>query len=319
VLAALAAGCAKGVSFNGQQVANQPAGVGGPTAVNVPACEIDMPQLELIANVNSFEFVSSNGISFGYNGNGNFSGVGGSIGTEISTANMDLTMDGVNPLSQAMVVSTEITSSQTSTTINATIDYSGLSAGTTNLSQTPLGTVTSNGLALAVQGIKKQYDSVTWIGHVIQFVNSNTVMINGGFATGIEVGDTFNVYNVINEWQDMSNPCAAGNTYFGATPSPTTPVAVLTISSVDPSSNVGFATFVLTGSNSINLGAEVEPLKLVAAASGAPARYLKKNVILGTVAAKTFTLPGGGSFDFGTAINGQFPQAVLANGFYVMN
>jgi hypothetical protein len=279
-----------------------------------------MAQLLLEANVNSFEFQSSNGLTFGYNSSGVLPGAGGSISTTVTKADMDISMQGLNPLSNAMIVGDEETAAQTTQNLNVGINFDGFGVGTNTYSSTALASVSQNGLNLAVQGIKSQYDSVSYIGRVMQLTDATDLMINGGFVTGIKAGDTFNIYNVTHTWANPAQPCVAGNAYYGEEPTPSAPVAVLTINYVDPGSNYSYGSFVLTGvAPSINLGAQVIPLKLVAAASGQPARYLKKKVLIGTVAAKSFTLPGGGTFDFGTAVNGQFSQAVSSNGFVVGN
>jgi hypothetical protein len=320
VIVALAlTGCAKGVNFGSNALSSGNGSEGVPSqAVAVPACEINIPQLLLNANVNSFEFQDSGGISFGYNSNGTLPGLGGSISDQISTASMSLTMDGQNPLGlNALVYASTVSAAQTSTNLNASINFSGFGLGGNTFSSTPLATVSLNGLDLGVQGIKTQEDTQPFIGRVIQFANASTVIINAGLVNGIVQGDTYNVYNVQHFWQDNTQPCAPGNAYLGSEQTPTTPVAVITISTVD--SNTSFGTVVLTSQTQVNLGAEVHALTLVAPAKGAPARYLKKNVIIGTIPAKLFAVPGGANFDFGSAVNGQFLNAVTANGFVVIN
>ncbi len=311
-------GCAKGVNFSGQAL-NAPAGEGGVVTVTVPACEINIPQYLIEGNVNSFEFTGSGGVTFGYNQSGTHAGVGGSASVQISTASMSLSMQALNPLNFSQIYGATVSADQTSTNLNATIDFSQFSVSPNYYNSTPLSSVSADGLSQGVKNLKSQADGVSWIGRVIQMVNVNTVMLNGGFVTGIVAGDTFNVYNDQFFWQDNSRPCASGNTYLGSQHVPSTPVAVATVTSVDPSSNIAFATVNLNGSTPILLGAEVIPLNLVAPAKGQPARYLKKNVLVGKVAAKSFALPGGGNFDFGSAVNGQMTSAISSNGFVVTN
>jgi hypothetical protein len=310
-------GCAQGVNFSGQSV-NGAAGV-GTVASSVPACEINIPQYLLEGNVNSFEFQNSVGVTFGYNQNGADSGAGGSASIQVTTASMSLSMEALNPLNDSQLYADTVSANQTSTNLNATIDFSQFNVSPNYYASTPLATVSLNGLELGVQGIKSQSDTVSWVGRVVQMVNSNTVLLNGGYVTGIQVGDTFNIYDDQFFWQDNTNPCGAGNTYLGSQHFPSTPVAVATVVSADPSSNVAVATIVMTGETAVILGAEAIPLNLVAPASGQPARYLKKNVLIGSVAAQSFALPGGGSFDFGTAVNGQLRSAVSSNGYVITN
>jgi hypothetical protein len=312
-LALLGVGCG-GVSFNGNGLNQNTAASSGSELSQVPSCEINIPQLEITGNVNSFEFQSSGGVTFGYTASGASNGIGGSASLQISKASLDVSMQGLNPFNLQQLVGTEVTSSQTATNINATIDFSQFNVSPSYYGSTPLATVSENALVSGVKNIKSSYDSVGWIGRVIQIEASNAVVLNGGYVTGMMVGDTFTVYNVQHLWADNAHPCASGNTYYGSQLSPATPVANITVTQVDPSSNIGVASVVLTGTTPINLGAEVHPNVLAG-----KSRYLKKNVIVGTIGAQSFTLPGGGTFDFGTAINGQLRTAVDANGFVVQN
>lgn len=312
-------GCAKGVNFSGQSL-NAPAGDGPVTNVSVPACEINIPQYYLVGNVDSFEFNGSGGVTFGYNQNGAHTGVGGSASVQLASASMSLTMDALSPMDlHTRLLGTTVSADQTSVNLSGTVDFSQFNVNPNYYNSTPLATVALNGLNDGVKGIKSQTDNVSWIGRVIQFEGSNTVMINGGAVTGIQQGDTFNIYNDQFFWQDNSNPCGAGNTYLGSQHMPTTPVAVATVGPVDPGSNIVLATIVLTGQTAPILGAEVVPLKLMPAGSGKPARYLQKNILLGSVAAQVLDLPGGGTYDFGSAVNRQFREAVSSGGFIVTN
>ncbi len=310
-------GCAKGVNFSGQSL-NAPSG-DGPVIAAVPSCEINIPQYLLEGNVNSFEFNGSGGVTFGYNQNGADSGVGGAASIQVSSASMSLSMEALNPLNDAQIYADTVSADQTSTNLNATIDFSQFSVSPNYYNSTPLASVSLNGLELGVQGIKSQSDAAGWVGRVVQFEGSSSVLINGGYVTGIQQGDTFNIYNDQFFWNDNSKPCAAGNTYLGSQHMPSTPVAVATVGPIDQSSNIAIATIVLTGQTAPILGAEVIPLNLVAPAKGQPARYLKKNVLVGSVAAQSLALPGGGTFDFGTAVNGQLRSAISSNGYIVTN
>lgn len=58
-------GCAKGVNFTNQSL-NSNNGEGGIVNVTVPSCEINIAQLLIEGNVNSFEFTGSGGVTFGF-------------------------------------------------------------------------------------------------------------------------------------------------------------------------------------------------------------------------------------------------------------
>src|ERR1700733_7711201 len=123
--ALMGVGCAKGVNFGSNALSSGNGSEGVPsTAVVVPACEINIPQYLLKANVNSFEFQDSNGFSFGYNSSGVLPGLGGSITDQITTANMSLTMDADNSLGlNPMVYASTVTSAQTTTNLNVGINF----------------------------------------------------------------------------------------------------------------------------------------------------------------------------------------------------
>jgi hypothetical protein len=310
-------GCAKGVNFSGQSL-NGSQGIGVVNAA-VPACEVNVPQYYFIGQVNSFEFNGSGGGTFGYNQNGAASGAGGSASFQLSTASMSFTMDALNAMDlHSQIYGSTVTSDQTSVNLSGTVDFSQFNVDPNYYSSTPLATVALNGLNSAISAIKAKTDTQGWVGRIIQYESPTSAIINAGSVAGVEQGDTFNIYNDQFFWEDNTNPCASGNGYLGSQHVPTTPVAVATVTSV--STGTAFISLVLSGQTAPILGAEVIPLNLVAPAKGQPARYLEKNILLGSVAASSFTLPGGvGTYDFGSAVNTQFRNAVSSGGFIIMN
>jgi hypothetical protein len=275
----------------------------------VPACVIDVPQAVISGNVNAFEFSGSFGLTFGYSPSGPNTSVGGSASVKVSTATMDVSMLAVDPLSRVLMTTTDVGSNQTSTNINATIDFSQFSAGPSFYFQTPLAQVSLKGLTTGVSNLKNQLDNLSgmsWVGRVLQVNNSGaSLVINAGSLAGVQVGDTFSIYDVEHFWQGA--PCASS--YFGSQHSPMTPVAQIKITSVSLGTSFGTVSF-QDASNPVKLGSEVIAKTL--AGSG---RYLKKKIVLGKISASHFTLPGGGDFDFEGAMNSQILTVLSTAGF----
>ena len=129
------------------------------------------------------------------------------------------------------------------------------------------------------------------------------------------MGDVFTVNNVTHFW--AGTPCSS--TYYGSSLNTEPLYDVIQITQVPANQTVAVGTIIQHGTVHSEMGAEVLLNKLVPAASGAPARYLKKNVVLGEITAAQFTeIPyGGGSFDFQSAINSQAVNVLNQSGAYV--
>ena len=304
-----AAGCSSPVSFNGVSTPASEAQPVNPIDVadNIPQCEIDIPQLDIQGNLNAFEF------SFGYNAGGVDGGLGGSASIMVSSAQMDLSMTGTDPMMSTVLASTDVNATQTQTNINLQIDFGLWSLGPSYASSTPLATMTDKGLTTAIGNLKTQTDKIAWVGRVIYHNSDGTLTINAGTQNGLAVGDVYNLQNVTHYWS--GTPCSS--TYQGWTPDDSAPEGTLTITAAGPNSSRGTVTMTNPNTNHIRQGAEALVNTLVPAAKGSPARYLKKNVVLGNITSEPINLPGGGTFDFSGVLNSQVVNVINSSGAYV--
>lgn len=192
-------------------------------AAQVPSCTLDTPQLHVDGNANSFEFLGSGGIRFGYTPDGRLDGVSGNISINVSQAQLDLSLWGIDPLAHFLRVSTNVGSRETNTKIGASINFKDFELGPEYFFRTPLAKVTKKGIEKAVSNIIAQAEKISWEAHVIQN-NDTHVIINAGRNSGIKRGDKFKIYNVTHYWK--GEPC--NSDYLGST-STDKPVALVVV------------------------------------------------------------------------------------------
>jgi hypothetical protein len=269
----------------------------------IPACEIDIPQALIIGNVDAFEFRDSFGVTFGYTPTGVNAGVSASGSVLVSNSAMALTMLAADPLSQVNMYDANVTEDQTNTTINATINFSLFSVKPTAILNTPLAKVTMSGLSQGIAQLSSQLEQLPWTGRVLQKTSNGIVILNAGTLANVKVGDQFTIYNVQHFWS--GTPCQS---QYENSLRNENPAGVLTIVQVANSTSFGTISNI-DQSQTILPGAEVAIKTLI----GDQSRELKKKVKLGTISAKTMALPGGTTFDFANAINGQFSSVILSS------
>jgi hypothetical protein len=139
-------------------------------------------------------------------------------------------------------------------------------------------------------------------------------LINAGDLSGVQVGDVYNLTNETHYWS--GTPCAS--TYYGGT-ADASPDQVIQITIVTPNQNVAVGTIISTTGNHAEMGAEVTINQLVAAAPNAPARNLKKYIVLEPITASPISVPGGATFDFQSVMNNQIVNVLTQTGDYIFS
>lgn len=218
-------------------------------------CMINLPSARIAGSVNAFEMVGGVGVQIGYNATGplDVSGLTG-LGFNIEWAQLALSMMATHPLTNGLLAAGNLTSQQTKTKVNFTLNTGAFSIGPSAYYQTPLAKVTESALKKGVNtiyaGLK---DKEEWYSRVLMDHDSHLVII-GGTNVNAKVGDKFNIYNELYYWE--GDPC--NSKYYGG--GAATPVATIELDWVGDEVSRG-KVISQTDENPV-LGAKVKILQL---------------------------------------------------------
>lgn len=218
-------------------------------------CLINLPNARIGGSVNAFEMIGGVGVQIGFNAAGpiDVSGLTG-VGFDIQWAQLDLSMMATHPLTAGLLSAANVTSKQTKTKVNFTLNVGAFSVGPSAYYQTPLAKVTEKALVSGVSGL---YDGLKakeeWYSRVLMDHDTHLVIL-GGKNVGAKVGDQFNIYNEIYYWE--GDPC--NSKYYGGVGS--NPVASIEIDSVGD--EISFGKVISQTDENPVLGAKVKILKL---------------------------------------------------------
>lgn len=218
-------------------------------------CMINMPSARIAGSVNAFEMIGGAGVNIGFTQAGPIN-VGGlsQLGLAIQWAQLDLSMMATHPLTQGLLAGANVTSKQTKTQVNFTLDVGGFAVGPSAYYQTPLAKVTQKALTTGVDGLYTQLKGKEeWYSRVLMNHDTHLVIL-GGTNINAKIGDQFNVYNELYYWE--GDPC--NSKYYGGGAS--SPVATIAIDWVGDEVSRG-KVITQTDQNPV-LGAKVKVLKL---------------------------------------------------------
>ncbi|MBK9323367.1 MAG: hypothetical protein IPM97_10560 [Bdellovibrionaceae bacterium] len=218
-------------------------------------CMINLPSSRIAGSVNAFEMIGGAGVKIGFTQAGPIN-VGGlsNVGIAIQWAQLDLSMLATHPLTQSVLAATNVSSKQTKTQVNFTLDVGGFSVGPSAYYQTPLAKVTQKALTTGAEELYKQINSKEeWYSRVLMNHDTHLVML-GGTNVNAKIGDRFNIYNELYYWE--GEPCRSR--YYGGGSS--SPVATIEIDWVGDEVSRGKVVD-QTDENPV-LGAKVKILKL---------------------------------------------------------
>ncbi len=174
-------------------------------------CMVNLPQVKISGSVNSFELIGGGGITLGFTPAGAYPTNGlASAGLNLQFAQLDLSMVATRPLTSTVVGAANVTSKQTKTSVNFSLNFGAFSVGPSAYYQTPLATVSKAALAKAVSGLSDQLKNDEWYTRVMANHDTHLIVV-GGADVGLEVGDQFLVYNEEYYWD--GEPC--NSTYRG--------------------------------------------------------------------------------------------------------
>ncbi|WP_413290322.1 hypothetical protein [Bdellovibrio sp. HCB337] len=219
-------------------------------------CLINLPNARIAGSVNAFEMIGGAGVQIGFNAAGpiDVSGLTG-LGFSIEWAQLALSMMATHPLTNGLLAGGNVTSNQTKTKVNFTLDVGAFSVGPSAYYQTPLAKVTESALT---KGVNTIYDGLKskeeWYSRVLMDHDSHLVIL-GGTNVNAKVGDQFSIYNELYYWE--GDPC--NSKYYGG--GAATPVATIELDWVGDEVSRG-KVVTQTDENPV-LGAKVKILKLV--------------------------------------------------------
>ncbi|MFS4458118.1 hypothetical protein [Bdellovibrio sp. HCB2-146] len=168
-------------------------------------CMVNLPQAKISGAVNSFELIGGGGATIGYNPAGDHLPNGlASVGFNVEFAQMDFSMRALRPLTEKVLAATNVTSKQTKTRVNASINIGEFAVGPSAYYQTPLAKVTKNALTKAVKNLAEQLKNEEWSTRVLSSQDTHLVVV-GGRDVGLEEGDQLLVYNEQYYWE--GEPC----------------------------------------------------------------------------------------------------------------
>lgn len=168
-------------------------------------CMVNLPQVKISGAVNSFEMIGGGGITLGFTPAGSYPTNGlASAGLNLQFAQLDLSMMATRPLSASVVGAANVTSKQTKTSVNFSLNFGAFTVGPSAYYQTPLATVSKTALAKAVSGLSEQLKSDEWYTRVMANHDTHLIVV-GGADVGLEVGDQLLVYNEEYYWE--GEPC----------------------------------------------------------------------------------------------------------------
>jgi len=170
---------------------------------NSNSCVINMPQAIVNGSINDFTLVGGGGLSLSLANvallpSANFSFQSYSLQVEMS-AKFPL-----DPGNNAFASQTTNTSGYGGS-LSATLNFGALSLGPSAYYQTPLSTITMNGLTSATTDLANQWSSQDpWYASVLKACGT-FIYINGSSDLGLKVGDIVAIKNVTYEWN--GTPC----------------------------------------------------------------------------------------------------------------
>lgn len=168
-------------------------------------CMVNLPQVKIAGSVNSFELIGGGGITLGFTPAGAYPTNGlASAGLNLQFAQLDLSMIATRPLTSTVVGAANVTSKQTKTSVNFSLNFGAFSVGPSAYYQTPLASVSKAALQKAVSGLSDQLKSDEWYTRVMANHDTHLIIV-GGTDVGVEVGDQFLVYNEEYYWD--GEPC----------------------------------------------------------------------------------------------------------------
>lgn len=218
-------------------------------------CLINLPNARIAGSVNAFEMIGGAGVQIGFNAAGpiDVSGLTG-LGFSIEWAQLALSLMATHPLTNGLLAAGNVSSKQTKTKVNFTLDVGAFSVGPSAYYQTPLAKVTESALGKGVDAIYSGLKSKEeWYSRVLMDHDSHLVIL-GGTNVNAKVGDQFNIYNELYYWE--GDPC--NSKYYGG--GAATPVATIELDWVGDEISRG-KVVTQTDENPV-LGAKVKILKL---------------------------------------------------------
>ena len=265
---------------------------------NRPACEVNYWDQSMDINLYSYEFSSSNGVKFGFNGLGIIDFIG--LDVNVDKAKLYMRVDTANPFENENGYLASASDSDVKFGVN--VNFGNIGVGFDHYSNTPVAKLTRKGLMNSVQGLKDKVFNLAkykreWSTRVLSspLANRDKVIIQAGADAGITDGDEFQVFNINHYWK--GEPC--NSAYLGYEPENgwDKPVATLRATrSVDSARQFAMLTMVdpRISNQDILPGAYV---RQVPAAKGKKLKPLARSIKINSITSGDLVLKDGRKID----------------------
>lgn len=179
------------------------------------SCLVSRPQHLLQGKINALEAWGGGSLQFGFNISSIQLPV--NIKFNLDKMRMDLSMRAIDPWSQQIMASENVSAMKNDYKIGFGIDLSYLHIGPEFYRTTGMAEVTLKGLKNSVKSTYEKLASLPrqeWQTRVL-LSRDNYVVIVGGAELGLKKGDRLKVENEVHDW--MGEPCGEGSVLLGST------------------------------------------------------------------------------------------------------
>lgn len=185
----------------------------------------------------------------GSGGGINIGGIG-RVGGSVTTAKMSMNVRLMNVDTSELLFSEDAAGKAQSTGFRFDGNYRVAFADFEQFEKTPLGEATTKAIDVAVEKILAKMDKVPWSCRVADYDSSSKeVTINAGDESGVQVGDTFDVYKVVRTIKDPETGEIIGTK--------TAKIGTIKVTEIDKK----FATATVVSGDGFEVGAIVREVK----------------------------------------------------------
>ncbi|MCW9003178.1 MAG: hypothetical protein OQJ87_10720, partial [Rhodospirillales bacterium] len=141
------------------------------------------------------------GFSLGASGGNIGNLLSGALSRQSASGNVAMDFRVVDTTSGRVLETHRVSEPIESSGFDLSLGYQGVSLGTNQFYNTPLGGAARKAITRAVQAIAANAQATAWTGQVVDFDNGE-VYINAGSSSGIKEGDTFMVERIVKKLTD---------------------------------------------------------------------------------------------------------------------
>jgi len=203
-------GCNKSTGFSSGAGSGNSTLASSPTQVvatqDPMSCLVTTPNFSLAASIDSFELTGGANANAGFNINSILSAIG--LNVTYSTGQLNMSMTLQTPLyGPARVAIATGNASSNNFSFSASVLDGLIGGGLGFWSSTGLQPLSVSALGNTFTALSKNIPGTVWSTVVTGTIAANQYTIPVGETTGLQMGDTFNVYSVSYVWGGNGAPC----------------------------------------------------------------------------------------------------------------